>query len=195
MSRSYHHGDLRRALLTQAEATLRETGIDGLSLRQIARDIGVSHGAPARHFPDKQALLDALALDGFESLNAALAQASAGGGSHRERFDRVARAYVSFAVERPALLQLMYASKHHASASAQLRETGEAGMVTARDLLAEAQAADQIGPGDPDVLAVVAQAQMHGLATLASGGILPRDDLDAILSASLDLLWRGMVAE
>ncbi|MFZ2749532.1 MAG: helix-turn-helix domain-containing protein [Propioniciclava sp.] len=66
---AHHHGNLRSVLLAQAEVALRQVGVDGLSLRQIARDLGVNHGTPARHFRDKQALLDALTLDGYETLN------------------------------------------------------------------------------------------------------------------------------
>ena len=59
--RPYHHGNLRQALLAQAERTVRERGVQELSLRELAREVGVSHAAPRRHFPDRQALLDALA--------------------------------------------------------------------------------------------------------------------------------------
>ncbi len=63
--RPYHHGNLRTALLAQAEKTVRERGVQDLSLRELAREVGVSHGAPRRHFPDRQALLNALAESGF----------------------------------------------------------------------------------------------------------------------------------
>ena len=66
----YHHGKLREALLARAREVIEEAGVEGLSLRQLARDLGVSHAAPGKHFRDKQALLDALALDGFRSMNA-----------------------------------------------------------------------------------------------------------------------------
>jgi hypothetical protein len=52
--RPYHHGNLRTALLTQAERTVRERGVKELSLRELARDVGVSHAAPRRHFPDRR---------------------------------------------------------------------------------------------------------------------------------------------
>src|SRR5918998_6710951 len=74
--RPYHHGSLRRALLERAEEALADGGSQRLSLRELARDIGVSHAAPRRHFADKQALLDALALDGFERLGDALRAAA-----------------------------------------------------------------------------------------------------------------------
>ena len=63
--RAYHHGNLRAALIEQAWGLVDSDGAEALSLRQLARDIGVSHGASARHFRDKQALLDALAVEGF----------------------------------------------------------------------------------------------------------------------------------
>src|SRR4051812_36558445 len=64
----FHHGNLRAALLHAAEQTLRERGLDALSLRDLARQVGVSHGAPRSHFIDRQALLDALAEGGFQRL-------------------------------------------------------------------------------------------------------------------------------
>src|SRR5689334_9130185 len=106
-SRPYHHGDLRAALLKCAERTLREKGAGALSLRELARDIGVSHAAPGRHFRDKQALLDALALDGYERLNQSLATAADHPGhSFEERMTALASAYLGFAVEHPEMLEL-----------------------------------------------------------------------------------------
>ena len=76
-ARPYHHGNLREALLLAGEQALEAGGAQNLSLRELAREVGVSHAAPRRHFPDKQALLDALALSGWERLGAALASAVA----------------------------------------------------------------------------------------------------------------------
>src|SRR4051795_8192188 len=70
--RPYHHGNLRAVLLEHAEATLKRRGAGALSLRQLAREIGVSHAAPQRHFRTKAALLDALAVDGWQRFDAAL---------------------------------------------------------------------------------------------------------------------------
>src|ERR1700716_619769 len=78
--RPYHHGNLRSALLAQAERTVRERGVQELSLRELAREVGVSHGAPRRHFPDRQALLDALSEAGFARLGAELRTAADGAG-------------------------------------------------------------------------------------------------------------------
>src|ERR1700709_1822981 len=95
--RPYHHGNLRTALLAAAERTVRERGAQALSLRELARDVGVSHGAPRRHFPDRQALLDALAEDGFARLGRELRTAvDAAGDDFEDRLRATARAYVEF---------------------------------------------------------------------------------------------------
>src|SRR3954467_12335957 len=84
--RTYHHGNLRTALLAAAETALA-AGAD-LSMRELAREVGVSHAAPRRHFADKQALLDALAEDGFLRLGAEL-QAASGAGDFAGRVPRL----------------------------------------------------------------------------------------------------------
>ena len=70
--RPYHHGDLRRALLDEAVASLRESGTAALSLRDLARRAGVSHAAPAHHFGDKRGLLTAVAAEGYRRLAGSL---------------------------------------------------------------------------------------------------------------------------
>src|SRR3954452_14348403 len=96
--RPYHHGSLRSALLEQAERTVRERGVQALSLRQLAREARVSHGAPRRHFPDRQALLDALEDTGFARMgNELRAAVDAAGDDFRPRLQPLAAAYVRFA--------------------------------------------------------------------------------------------------
>src|SRR5271168_2514545 len=115
--RPYHHGNLRTALLAEAERTLRERGAQELSLRELARDVGVSHGAPRRHFADRQALLDALAEAGFQRLGAELLEAATQAGTDFEaRLRAVGGAYIRFATDDAALLELMFAGKHREGA-------------------------------------------------------------------------------
>jgi AcrR family transcriptional regulator len=110
-SRPFHHGNLRAVLLEQAEAMLRRGGVDGLSLRELARQAGVSHGAPRSHFIDRQALLDALAERGFTRFTEKVSLALDGGGDFADRFTRVGRAYVDFAVDNAALMELMFTAR------------------------------------------------------------------------------------
>src|SRR5215212_466981 len=101
-TRPYHHGNLRSALLEAAERTLARGG--ELSLRELAREVGVSHAAPRRHFAGKQALLDALAADGFDRLGAEMRAAIGGAGPDlRARLRAVAHTYVRFATQHAAL--------------------------------------------------------------------------------------------
>jgi AcrR family transcriptional regulator len=110
-TRPFHHGNLRAALLEEAEAMLRDTGVDGLSLRELARRAGVSHGAPRSHFVDRQALLDALAERGFTRLTEVVRSALVTEGLLADRLVRVGQAYVDFAVADAALMELMFAVK------------------------------------------------------------------------------------
>ncbi|WP_382308770.1 TetR/AcrR family transcriptional regulator [Herbiconiux sp. UC225_62] len=191
---SYHHGNLRSALLERAEATIEVDGVESLSLRQLARDLGVSHGAPGRHFRDKQALLDALAYDGFVAMNARLDAAVASEGSVAERLGAVAHAYVAFAVEHRALLQVMYATKHAPDASPRLQRIGHASLAKTTDLIRAAQASGDVASGDPDRLALVAFAAVHGVATLATNDLLDGVPVDDATRATVDLLWAGLTA-
>ena len=104
MSVPYHHGDLRRALLDAAIEHLRERPDDPLSLRQLARQVGVSHAAPAHHFTDKRGLLIAIAAEGFDRLHQSLARVWESTGS----FLDVGVGYVTFAVEHPVHFSLMF---------------------------------------------------------------------------------------
>lgn len=187
----YHHGDLRAVLLDEAERSIARGGVDALSLRQLARDVGVSHAAPARHFRDKQALLDALALHGFRDLNRRMADAANGPGELLARFRGVARAYLDFAVEHPQLLDVMYSTKHHPEASEQLKAVAHESMTAAEKLLQAAMDAGVITEASPVVLARVAFASIHGLAMLATGDLLDGVPTEDLLDATVDTLLRG----
>lgn len=108
---SYHHGDLRRALLEAAGALLEEGGSGALSLRAAARRSGVSQTAPYRHFPDKQALMAALGAEGFEWLCDRLSGAVGRTGGGRERIIALGIAYVGFAIDHPARFRLMFSAE------------------------------------------------------------------------------------
>ncbi|CAM5704514.1 MULTISPECIES: TetR/AcrR family transcriptional regulator [Streptomyces] len=190
--RPYHHGDLRAALLKSAERTLRDKGVGALSLRELARDAGVSHAAPGRHFKDKQTLLDALALDGYERLNQALAAADRPDRPFEERMTALARAYLGFAVENPELLELMFARKHDPDSSAQLAAAVDHSLGTFTRLVADAQEQGEIVQGDPERLTTVAAASLHGLAALIAGCALDAEETLAGLDAHVHLLLHGL---
>jgi AcrR family transcriptional regulator len=105
--KSYHHADLRPALLAAARRMLERGGPEAVSLREVARRAGVSHNAPYRHFADRAALLAALAEQGFGELAGAVAE-SAKGAAGPKRLAAMGAAYVRFALDRPGLFRLMF---------------------------------------------------------------------------------------
>jgi AcrR family transcriptional regulator len=187
--RPYHHGNLRAALLESAEQTLNEGG--ELSLRELARQVGVSHAAPRRHFAGKQALIDALAEDGFERLGDELRGAMAPAEGFDERLLAFARAYVHFATEHAALLELMFAGKHRPGADPSLRLAADRAFEAPLTLIAEGQAGGEIVAGDPEGVGMVAFAAAHGIAALANNQMLP-NDLDAVVTAAVERLILGL---
>jgi AcrR family transcriptional regulator len=191
--RPYHHGNLRAALLDAAEQTLEERGARELSLRELAREVGVSHGAPRRHFADKQALLDALAQDGFERLGGAMQGAlDTAGPDFDARLAALARAYVAFATEHAALLELMFAGKHRPGAGEGLREAAERAFAAPLALILAGQAAGEVVPGDPEAVATVAFAAMQGLAALVNSGMVDAAGLHGVVADAAERLVLGL---
>ena len=104
----YHHGDLRRVLLDNAQAILAETDSWDFSLREVARRAGVSHNAPYRHFPDKEALLSAIRIAGYEALGERSARAIQGLTAPVDLLAAMGTAYTAFGIANPALYRLMF---------------------------------------------------------------------------------------
>ena len=105
----YHHGDLRAALIEEGLKLIGAGPAEALSLREIARNVGVSATAVYRHFPDKAALMGALCAEGHQMMAAAFREAMAGKGDALSAFVAMGRAYVQFALAHPALFRLMMA--------------------------------------------------------------------------------------
>ncbi|MCX4534639.1 TetR/AcrR family transcriptional regulator [Streptomyces sp. NBC_00841] len=160
--RTYHHGDLRRAVLTAALDVIRTEGPGALSLRDLARRAGVSHAAPAHHFKDRTGLLTAIAAEGYGLFADALADAP----DLRERGVR----YVRFATGHPAHFQVMF--------QPELYRADDSELLAARARAAQALRAGvgglpAAGRGDDARLAgVAAWSLAHGFATLLLSGNL-----------------------
>ncbi|MEJ0041559.1 MAG: TetR family transcriptional regulator [Rhizomicrobium sp.] len=107
-SRSYHHGDLRNALLDAARKILEEESLADLSLRAVARRAGVSHAAPYRHFPNHEALLVEIAVEGFVELKDEIANAGTAQSAESDRIAKIGAAYMRFIARRPELASLMF---------------------------------------------------------------------------------------
>jgi len=176
MERSrYHHGTLPEALLKATAQLVLEHGVAGLSLREVARRAGVSHGAPAHHFGDKAGLLTALATQGFELFTAAQCAARDGAGSEPlRRFAATGYAYVMFADSHRAHYEIMFRPELLRQDDPALLAASDAAYDVLRGVVAEVQAGGFIPDRDPEIVAVTAWSQAHGLATLWLSGNLRR---------------------
>ena len=190
--RPYHHGNLREALLQQAELTLRERGVQDLSLRELARAIGVSHGAPRRHFADRQALLDALAAGRVRAhwVPSCARAVDAAGEDFRARLHAAATAYVHFAVQDAALLELMFAGKHQQEEWPH-HEVADRAFSVMFELILQGQAEGVLEPGDPERIGLVLFATIQGIASLVSSGIVTPEQLDELLADAVEHFLRG----
>lgn len=168
----YHHGDLRRALLDASLSLIERHGPEGFTLRAAAREAGVTAGAPYHHFEDKDALIGALADEGFELFYGALASAAAEPAeSMRERTDNMAIAYVRFAVEHPTRFRLMTGR----DVGRVLGKRGHAQAHDAYALMRQAVISKVTGTGSGKIaeeIILCSWALVHGLAFLAIDGHL-----------------------
>lgn len=165
---SYHHGDLRRAILDAAEALLDETGKEGFSLRRIAARVGVSHTAPAHHFGDIAGLTDALAVRGFQRLLAAMEARREAAETPYHRLVGAGLGYLDFALAHRALFRLIFEVKLDETASPELGQAAMAALMH----LAEAVAAFR-GVAAPDMDEVMTcWSRAHGIAGLMLTGYI-----------------------
>jgi AcrR family transcriptional regulator len=168
---TYHHGDLRVALVSAAEAILAERGVTGFSLREAARRTGVSPAAPSHHFGDSRGLLTAVAAKGFrkltDQLNSALQKAT-----KRARLEAVGEAYLEFAKRNPALFTIMWTRDLLDQSDPDYLAAGRA----AFNVLERAATGEEIrvatAPHRPSSSVVAAWAMLHGLARLTLDGAL-----------------------
>jgi AcrR family transcriptional regulator len=192
-TRPYHHGNLRQALLGAAEVALEERGVQHLSLRELSRELGVSHASPQRHFATKQDLLDALAIMGFERLSSVVAKAAeARNQDFNARLTKAAFAYVGFALKHPALFALMFEAKRRAGMLPELRTALMTAYSHIPKVLKEGQEAGKIVAGDPDRLALTIGAALHGLVAISIDGKVKGAPLKAIVPETVQHVLKGL---
>ena len=176
----YHHGDLRAALIAEGLRLLSDRDADSLSLREVARAVGVSAPSVYRHFPDKEALMTALAEEGLKQLATAQHEAADAAGGGEAGFAATGRAYVRFALANPALFRLIFT----APVIARYRQNNPKPDEAMSFLLANAAASVGADRESAEArgAAIQAWALVHGLAMLMLDGQLPADDriIDAI---------------
>lgn len=193
---SYHHGNLREELLERAAEVIAEDGVEALSLRALARDLGVSHAAPRRHFDDRCALLVELAREGFRrSIDAMKRSAERAGTDPIARYRALGRAYVQFALDHPSYFRAINHPEVLAHSDAELAASKRQWFATLRDGAVAAQQAGWHPEADPDALVAFSCAGALGAATLLSDqgwreGLVGKDrgDIAQLADQVLDLI-------
>jgi len=179
----YHHGDLRDGLIEMGMKLLETRQSEGLGLREVAREVGVSATAVYRHFPDKEALLRAIAERGFAMMGELQVQASAGL-SGPAAFAAVGAAYVRFALAYPAVFRLMFSSAPPRDLFALPLEELSGPMRLLRSHVAGLMPA-AMPEAARKTAAITAWALVHGLAVLALDRMITLDDgmIEAVMNA------------
>ena len=161
---SYHHGNLRDALLQAAFALVDSRGVEGISMRALARETGVSSAAPFRHFADKELLLKAVAGKASEDLQCKLDEAARDRDDALTQFRAMTVAYVRFAAEHPNLFRLVQSTPSVSGAF--LGEVNDERRLKLIALIYEGQNAGLIPDADPELIALSSEALTHGLARM-----------------------------
>jgi AcrR family transcriptional regulator len=197
---SYHHGDLRNALLQAGERLLRQDGAAELSLRKVAREAGVSQTAPYRHFQNKRALLSALAQAGFDRLAQATQAAEIKHpGDPRRQLQAAGKAYVLLAIHHPETMQLMFGGvMDHCENDTDLMEAGHKAFQGLLDIIANGQQEGIYRDRETTELALAAWSLVHGFAMLVTAGQLKdtattEEEITRLLTGLGDLLQTGML--
>lgn len=185
----YHHGNLRAALLKAAFQVVAKTGVDGFTLREVARRAGVSHNAPYRHFASKEELIAALVTECFRQLHEALQTAVDAAPTPAERLQAASRAYLAFALKNPARFNLMFHSTFDRTAYSDYIDAYMASLHLLATLLdGHSMKLDAETAGD------LVWATIHGITELGLAKRLregAKADLEALVDTAVATLLRG----
>ncbi|MDE5455108.1 TetR family transcriptional regulator [Bradyrhizobium sp. CSA112] len=198
----YHHGDLRRVLIDAALQLVGEGGADAVSVREAARRAGVSPGAPFRHFPSRDALMQAVAEEAQRRFRAEIEAALAGAapGDPLGRFRCLGLAYLRWAMRNPTHFEIISSRRlfDHDRAAAISRDNAEL-IVLTEQTLAEAFAAGQLRQVDLRQVQIAGRALVYGFARMNIDGHFPRwgvaaPEAERTAEAILDLFIEGIAS-
>jgi AcrR family transcriptional regulator len=188
---SYHHGDLRAALVSAGLQILKKEGLEALSLREVARQAGVSHQAPYHHFPTRGHLMAAIAAEGFEKLSEALETIQEGAENPIDAAQRTGVRYVTFAAENPERFKLMFGG---AIGSREPYPELDAAARRVFTLLVRPFGLAANEKRGPNPVVLTLWSTVHGLAALAVDGQIAfkGKELEAAALATTERVWLGV---
>lgn len=187
--------DFRRRLCAVAERLFAERGPAAVTMRELARELGVSTMTPYRYFVDKESILAAVRVNAFDAFAEALESAARVPGNAAERADAVGRAYLNFAFTQPHAYKLMFdLSQPEDGRFPELDRAGQRARRTMTGYM-EALVAGGFLAGDPEMLGQIFWATVHGLVVLELAGKLkPKPDFATVHRTAMSLLARGAQA-
>jgi len=191
---TYHHGDLRAALLVETLHLLETEGVAAVSLRALGERLGVSRSAAYRHFKDKADLLDSVAEQGFRQFCTALNKAANTPQPVLEQFRAMGRAYVRFALDNPACYQLMFQETGILdNAKPSLKEAANAAFQELVQMLRRCQQAGVVKREELNSQAIFVWSSMHGLSSLLLAQRLPDSVEQQTIQAFIEMrLMKGI---
>jgi len=201
--RTYHHGDLRHALVEEALRLAAEGGPEAVTVREVARRVGVSSGAPFRHFPDRTTLLTAVAEEAMKRFRQEILRAleAAGSKGPLERLRAIGSAYLRWAVRHPTFFEVISSRRLiDFEGSAALRADNEAVQRLMAGLIEEARLKGEVrDDADARSIVIAGRALVYGLARMqvddhyASWG-LQAGEVERMMDAALGLFIAGLAA-
>lgn len=176
-TKTYHHGNLKEALISAGLKILSEKGMEGLSLRNVAKRVGVSHTAPYNHFPDKQALLAAISTAGHEQLHQTLLDTfEKFKHSSPDIIAEIAWSYLQFALDDPGRFKLMFSGAlEEERAHPEYVETSLKNISLLEEIIAFCQSKEQITEGKVEIIAIKIWSLVHGFTNLILEDQFPRE--------------------
>lgn len=200
-TKPYHHGDLRQQILSAARELLEENNIASLSLRAVAKKVGVSHSAPYRHFKDKESLLAGIAAVGFKELASQMAEAVVMHPDDPARqLQEAGHQYMKLVVENPQCVQLMFGNILPCDDSyPDFQNAGEFAFTGLKEIIKAGQSKCVFKAGDVELLALTAWSTIHGLALLFVSGHVEETistpvDVQALTTRVSAILLEGVKA-
>ena len=201
-AKPYHHGDLHRELLCAARDLLEENNIASLSLRAVAKRVGVSHTAPYRHFKDKESLLAGIAAIGFNELTAQMNEAvELHPGDPGAQLQEAGRRYVQLVLKNPQCVQLMFGGILPCDDTyPELRESGDTAFDAVKAIIESGQAQGVFKKADIELMALTAWSSIHGLSLLFISGsfdnaLSSRVEVHSLTTAVTAMLLDGLNAD
>ena len=204
---SYHHGNLRTAVLDAAHKLMKVEGIQAITLRRLAKEVGVSQNAPYSHFKDKAALLDALAVEGFQGLIQNMRHVAGESKTASKHLQAIGKAYVDYALSNPELFQLMFNSQPSSKPSSdELQHISSESFQILNNAVERVQAEGETKEGvtnsDSTMIATVsAWAMVHGLCLLLLENKLSNNSAfqaiprEVLIEQATGIFTRGLRAE